>query len=136
MKTSERLKYIRQQTGLSQERFADLLKEKLSRINSIEAGKQAKFPYDLAEKILKTFPEQYYNFKWLTTGEGEPFIKNIPRKLIQKAEKIAEKLLSKVTDAEFELLMKCLKENKELTIMFLKKLQNDERSIKSFLLDN
>ncbi len=136
MNTSERLKYIRQRAGLSQEKLANLLKEKLSRINSIESGKQAKFPYDLAEKILKALPEEHYNFKWLTTGEGKPFLKKIPLKVTEKAEKIADKLINKVTDAEFNLLINCLNENKELTIMFLKKLKIDEKSIKSFLLNN
>lgn len=136
MNTSERLKYIRQRTGLSQEKFANLLEEKLSRINSIEAGKQSKFPYDLAEKILKSLPDEYYNFKWITTGKGDPFLKEVPSRLLRKAEKIAYNLLNKVTETEFDLLIKCLSEKKELTIMFLKKLQEDEKAIKIFLLKN
>lgn len=136
MKTNERLKYIRQQTGFSQKVFADLLGEKESRINSIEAGKQLKFPYDLAEKILKLLPEQRYNFKWITTGEGEPHLKRIPVKYLEKAEKIAEKLMKNLTEKEFELLINSLNENKELTIMFLKKLQHDALSIKTFLIKN
>jgi len=116
--------------------FAILLNEKLSRINSIEAGKQLKFPYDLAEKILKTFPDMNYNFKWLTTGEGEPYTSEFPYKYLKKAEKIAEGLANKVTDLEFNLIIKCLKDKKELTLMLLKKLQTDEKAVKAFLLED
>ena len=140
MNISERLKYIRQKTGLSQKKFADLLDEKLSRINSIETGKQIKFPYDLAEKILIKIPEQYYNFKWITTGKGEPHLEktlSIKDKILQdKAKEIAEKLSDNTTDTEFNLIIDCLKEKKELTIMLLKKLQEHEKVVKRFLLDN
>lgn len=133
MKTSERLKYIRQRTGLSQGKFAKLLEEKLSRINSIEAGKQAKFPYDLAEKILKNFPEQNYSFKWLTTGAGEPSLREITWSYPYTKEEL-NTLSRMATDKELELLIKCLSEKKELTIMLLKKLQKEEKSVKIFLL--
>ncbi len=127
MDASKRLKKIRHKTGLSQEKFAFLLNEKTSRINSIESGKQIKFPYDLAEKILKILPYEHYNFVWITTGSGNP---------IANKDETSMNYLDNVTDSEFDLVSYCLKTNKELTIMLLKKLQTDEHSVKKFLLEN
>ena len=140
MNTSQRLKYIRQKTGMSQREFANLLDEKFSRINSIEAGKQIRFPYDLAEKILKNFPGEQYNFQWITTGEGEPYLQEFisPKKqqLLNMAEKIFDKLIKNLTNEEFNLISDCFTNNKELTLMLLKELQNNEKAVKTFLLQD
>ncbi len=139
MSPAERLKYIRKQTGLSQQKFAALLGEKPSRINSIESGKQVNFPYSLAEKILEAFPENLYSFKWITTGEGEPREKQSlspeEKKHLEKAEKIIDRLLNNITDAELDLVAECLIEHKELTVLLLKKLKSDEKAVKRFLLE-
>ncbi|HSA05949.1 MAG TPA: helix-turn-helix transcriptional regulator [Candidatus Gastranaerophilales bacterium] len=140
MNTSERLKYIRQKTGLSQVKFACFLDEKLSRINSIEAGKQVKFPYDLAEKILKKMPDEQYSFKWIATGEGEPFVKSplSPEEepFLNRGKALVKTISENITDTELELLSECLKSKKELTFLALKKLLQDEKAIKTFLLEN
>lgn len=140
MNTSQRLKYIRQITGLSQERFAEKLNEKFSRINSIESGKQIKFPYDLAEKILKAFPEKQYSFQWITTGKGEPVLKEVispeKQRLIEMAEKVFNKFTKNITNEEFNLISDCLSANKELMVMLLKKLQDNEKAVKKFLLSD
>jgi len=139
MNTAERLKYIRRKTGLSQQKFAELIEEKLSRVNSIESGKQAKFPYDIAEKILNKFKDENYSFKWITTGEGEPSVKQElspeEKEHLEKAEKIIDKLFHNITDSEFDLVAECLIANKEITIMLLKKLKSDENAVKKFLLE-
>ncbi|OGI00452.1 MAG: hypothetical protein A2Y25_11930 [Candidatus Melainabacteria bacterium GWF2_37_15] len=140
MNTAKRLKYIRSRTGLSQKEFAALLEEKLSRINSIESGKQAKFPYDIAEKILNKLKDENYNFKWITTGEGNPSLNQIlspeEKEHLERAEKIIDKLFHNITDAEFDLVAECLIANKEITILLLKKLKSDENAVKKFLLES
>lgn len=139
MNSAERLKYIRNQTGLSQQKFADLLGERASRINSIEAAKQSKFPYDLAEKILDSFPDKNYDFKWITTGEGDPCLKSglseQERHHLEKAEEIIDRLINNITDNELDLVVECLVDKKELTLMLLKKLKADEKAVKKFLLE-
>ena len=139
METGERLKYIRGKTGFSQQKFAEFIDEKFSRINSIESGKHVKFPYDLAEKIMKKFPDEHYNFKWITTGEGDISLKKTispeEREHLEKAERIVDRLIHNITDAEIDLVTDCLVEKKELTIMLLKKLKSDEKAVKRFLLD-
>lgn len=139
MKPAERLKFIRKKTDLSQREFAIFLEEKETRINSIESGKHVKFPYDLAEKIIKKFPEENYNFVWLTTGEGSYSLENQLSKeekdQLEKAEKIVDRLIDTITDAEFDLVTECLINQKELTIMLLKKLKADEKAVKKFLLE-
>lgn len=137
MNTAERLKYIRKQTGLSQKRFAEILEEKFTRINSIESGKQVNFPYKLAKKILDKFRDKNYNFQWLTTGEGEPCTILVRSRETgqEKAGKIMDKLIYNITDTEFNLVAESLEEKKELTLMLLKKLKSDEKAVKRFLLE-
>jgi len=139
MNSSQRLKFIRNQTGLSQQKFASLLGEKPSRVNSIESGKQVKFPYDLAEKIIEAFPEKQYCFKWITTGEGEPSEREAlspeEKTHLEKAEKIVDRILKNITDAELDLVTECLVMKKELTVLLLKRLKSDEKAVKKFLLD-
>lgn len=137
MNSSERLKHIRKQTGLSQKGFAELLGEKPTRINSIESGKQMKFPYDLAEKILEKIPEKNYSFKWVTTGEGEPTQPITPeeRNHLEKAEQIIDRMMLCITEAELDLVSECLVEQKEITILLLKKLKSEPKAVKRFLLE-
>jgi transcriptional regulator with XRE-family HTH domain len=134
---SERLKYIRQKTGLSQAEFAYALGEKTSRINSIESGKQLKFPCDLAEKILRIFPEPDITFKWMITGEEDSSsLKFMPADIIELPEKLKDfiyKISKTVTDGELNLIFDCLDDKKELTVLLLKKLQKSENQVKKFL---
>jgi transcriptional regulator with XRE-family HTH domain len=140
MNTSERLKYIRQKTGLSQAGFAFALGEKASRINSIESGKQLKFPCDLAEKILNIFPEPDISFKWMITGEEDrTYSKLLFNKIPEFPEMLSDfiyKISETVTDKELNLIFDCLGDKKELTVLLLKKLQKSEHQVKKFLLKN
>ncbi|CAN8139368.1 Helix-turn-helix domain-containing protein [uncultured Thiomicrorhabdus sp.] len=64
----ERIKKMREITGLSQERFADRYGLKKSQINNIENKKQA-VPYEVLKTLGKEFPE----FKiWIMTGDEFP----------------------------------------------------------------
>lgn len=134
------MKYIRQRTGLSQAEFAFALGEKTSRINSIESGKQRKIPSDLAENILKIFPEPDISFKWILTGEEDPvYMSNSVNNDIvmpEKLKKFIHKISKQVTDKELDLIFECLGNKKELTLMLLKKLQDSENLVKNFLLQN
>lgn len=68
--SSLRLRAIRGETNMSQREFADFLGVKLECIEKVEAGKACiESPIALAlEKKLRL------SFKWLMTGEGEPFL--------------------------------------------------------------
>lgn len=66
MNTSERLKFIREKTGLSQSKFADTLEVKASLINHIEGGRQ-EISVDLAKKMRDRFN---INFEWILLGES------------------------------------------------------------------
>lgn len=140
MTPAQRMKYIRQRTGLSQAEFAFALGEKTSRINSIESGKQRKIPSDLAENILKIFPEPDISFKWILTGEEDPvYMSNSVNNDIvmpEKLKKFIHKISKQVTDKELDLIFECLGNKKELTLMLLKKLQDSENLVKNFLLQN
>jgi transcriptional regulator with XRE-family HTH domain len=124
MNPSERLKHIRHKTGLSQTEFAFTLGEKASRINSIESGKQLKFPCDLAEKILQIFPEPEITFKWMITGKEDPnsskFLSDNVIELPDNIRNFINKLSQTVTDGELNLIFDCLDDKKELTVLLLK----------------
>jgi transcriptional regulator with XRE-family HTH domain len=134
------MKYIRQRTGLSQAEFAFALGEKTSRINSIESGKQRKIPSDLAEKILKIFPEPDITFKWIITGEEDLiYMGNSANNDIvmpENLKKFIHKISKQVTDKELDLIFECLGNKKELTVMLLKKLLDSENQVKKFLFHN
>lgn len=134
------MKHIRQRTGLSQAEFAFALGEKTSRINSIESGKQRKIPSDLAEKILKIFPEPDLSFKWIITGEEDSvYMNNLLKDNIELPENLKKfilKISKQVTEKELDLIFECLGNKKELTLLLLKKLQDSENQVKKFLLQN
>ncbi|MEW5821131.1 MAG: helix-turn-helix transcriptional regulator [Cyanobacteriota bacterium] len=66
-KQGERLKEVREATGLTQEEFATNLEIKSHKVKDIE-NRKIKLPIDLALKIEQKFS---FNFKWLLTGIGE-----------------------------------------------------------------
>lgn len=140
MTPAQRMKHIRQRTGLSQAEFAFALGEKTSRINSIESGKQRKIPSDLAEKILKIFPEPDISFKWILTGEEDSVYMSNSLKddieLPENLKKFIHKISKQVTEKELDLIFECLGNKKELTLLLLKKLQDSENQVKKFLLQN
>jgi len=140
MTPAQRMKHIRQRTGLSQAEFAFALGEKTSRINSIESGKQRKIPSDLAEKILKIFPEPDLSFKWIITGEEDSvYMNNLLKDNIELPENLKKfilKISKQVTEKELDLIFECLGNKKELTLLLLKKLQDSENQVKKFLLQN
>ncbi|NLF83344.1 MAG: helix-turn-helix transcriptional regulator [Candidatus Gastranaerophilales bacterium] len=125
---------------MSQAEFAFALGEKTSRINSIESGKQRKIPSDLAEKILKIFPEPDLSFKWIITGEEDSvYMNNLLKDNIELPENLKKfilKISKQVTEKELDLIFECLGNKKELTLLLLKKLQDSENQVKKFLLQN
>lgn len=69
---TERLKYVRKTLSkISQREFAGKLGVPLHKIRDIEAGK-IKISVELASLIEEKF---YFDFKWLLTGKGDPYIK-------------------------------------------------------------
>ena len=68
-KHSNNLKHLRQLLGMTQQALADSLGEKQTKIKDIETDKQ-KISIDLALKVENI---HHVNFRWLLTGEGEPF---------------------------------------------------------------
>ena len=67
IEAKERLKTIRNHTGLSQQKLANVLDIKVTVINHIENGTQKSFSYDLAYKLNQKYG---YNIHWMMTGEG------------------------------------------------------------------
>ena len=67
---NNRIKWIREQKGLSQADFADALNLKRNSISLIEGGKRNPSDRTIID-ICKTFN---VSENWIRTGEGEPFV--------------------------------------------------------------
>lgn len=68
---ADRLKFIREKAGgISQQKLADIINVPVSRIKDVESGKN-NITIDLGLK-LEGFSN--LNFKWIMTGEGDPYL--------------------------------------------------------------
>lgn len=106
----DRIKTIRKELGLTQEKFADRLNMKRNTIANYEIGRNE--PIDAVISLICR--EYNVNEQWLRTGEGEMFIKLDPEdELMQWAEKNLTtksdsfrkrfiRMLSRMTDEEWE----------------------------------
>ena len=94
MNIKERIKTVREKTGLSQAKFAESLGLKSFTIKDIEIGKQ-KISVALAEKIRDVYG---VNFEWLLTGKGEIYVKN---QAIQSLQDIKQKYNLNGEELEF-----------------------------------
>lgn len=81
MTPNEKLKEIREKSGLSQAKFAQKFETMAHVIKSIEYGKQKTIPDDLALKL-----EEEYNisFKWWRTSQGEMYTKPTLSQIVSK----------------------------------------------------
>ena len=69
---NERIKLIRLELGLSQEKFGKPIFLKKSGLSLIENGKNA-----VTEQVIRAICREYnVNETWLRTGEGEMFLKS------------------------------------------------------------
>lgn len=66
MSCGDRVKIVRETTGLTQAEFGEKLGFKLNKIRDIEIGKQKVSP-EIALAIEKNF---YISFRWLLIGDG------------------------------------------------------------------
>lgn len=71
MDANQRLEFILKHTNNNPASFARAINNIAQTFYDIKNGKIKSISPEVADKIIAKYPE--YNFKWLTTGKGEPF---------------------------------------------------------------